>query len=102
MKTKLTKTSPFPCYRGKPLVRCGNTIYYGDMKEPFVIKMDVKSTKAFANRKIADEISIQLMRTDNHVSITNQVVKTSKKKGLYSAMDIAQAWLERALVNSED
>ena len=30
--------TPFFQYKGKPLVRCGNMLYYGDMRDPFVIK----------------------------------------------------------------
>ena len=37
MKVKKANASKFPTYKGKPLVRCGNTIYYGDMKDPYVI-----------------------------------------------------------------
>ncbi len=101
MKVKKANTEIFPAYKGKPLVRCGNTIYYGDMKDPYVIKMDIKSTKIVAEQEIADEVSIQLMRTDMDISPKKQVVKTSKKNGLYLAMDISEAWLERALANSE-
>ena len=36
MKVKKANASKFPTYKGKPLVRCGNTIYYGDMKEPYM------------------------------------------------------------------
>lgn len=102
MKVKNANTTQFPAYKGKPLVRCENTIYYGDMKDPYVIKMDIKSTKKLADQEIADEITIQLMRTDSTVSTKKQIVKTSKKNGLYLAMDIAEAWLERALSGKED
>ena len=102
MKVKKANASKFPTYKGKPLVRCGNTIYYGDMKDPYVIKMDIKSTKKLANQEIADEITIQLMRTDSTISTKKQIVKTSKKNGLNLAMDISEAWLERALANNEE
>ena len=95
MKVKKANASKFPTYKGKPLVRCGNTIYYGDMKDPYVIKMDIKSIKKLANQEIADEITIQLMRTDSTIS-------TKKQIGLYLAMDISEAWLERALANNEE
>ena len=35
----------FLTYKGKPLVRKGNEIYYGDMSEKYVIKFDVLSEK---------------------------------------------------------
>ena len=71
MKVK-ANASKFPTYKGKPLVRCGNIIYYGDMKDPYVIKMDIKSTK-IGRSKIADEITIQLMRTDSTISTKSKL-----------------------------
>ena len=37
--------TPKLTYKGRPLVRCGNDIYYGSMKEPFVVYLQVLSTK---------------------------------------------------------
>ena len=37
--------SPFPTYKGKPLVRCGDVIYYGSMKDKYVVKLEIKSKK---------------------------------------------------------
>ena len=46
---------------------------------------------------IADRVSIQLMYTDASNRSRKQIVKSSEKSGLYLAMDIADAWLNRAL-----
>ena len=35
----------FPTYKGKPLVRCGDVIYYGSMKDKYVVKLEIKSKK---------------------------------------------------------
>lgn len=89
--------SEFPMYKGKPLVRCGDTLYYGSMKDKFVIKMEIKSKKEVAGQEIADKVAVQLMYTDSTIRNRKQIVKTSEKNGLYLAMDIAEAWLERSL-----
>ena len=34
------KKQSFPTYKGKPLVRSGDTIYYGSMKDKYVIIVD--------------------------------------------------------------
>ena len=80
----------FPTYKGKPLVRCGDTIYYGSMQDKYVIKLDIKSKKKVGDLDVADKVVVQL-RT------RKQIVKTSEKEGLYLALDIADAWLTRAL-----
>ena len=33
----------FSTYKGRPLVRCGDEIYYGNMSEPYVIRLQVKT-----------------------------------------------------------
>lgn len=89
--------SAFPTYRGKPLVRCGDTIYFGDMKDKYVIKMDIKSKKMLNDMEVADKVIVQLISTDPDVSLKRRIEKTSEKNGLYLAMDIADAWLTRKL-----
>ena len=88
----------FPTYKGKPLVRCGDVIYYGSMKDKYVVKLEIKSKKTVQDIEVADKVSIQLMFTDPNIRTRKQIVKSSEKSGLYLAMDIADAWLSRALV----
>lgn len=89
--------SPFPMYRGKPLVRSGDTIYYGNMTDKYVIKIDIKTKKTVEDMEVADKCIVQLMLTDPEIRSRKQIVKTSEKNGLYLALDIAGAWLTRAL-----
>lgn len=89
----------FFTYKGKPLVRCGDELYYGSMEERFVIRMQIKSKKEVNGLEIADKVAVQLMCTDPDLSPRKQLVKASEKTGLYVAMDIADIWLERALAN---
>ena len=87
----------FPTYKGTPLVRCGDTIYYGSMQDKYVIKLDIKSKKKVGDLDVADKVVVQLMYTDPEIRTRKQIVKTSEKEGLYLALDIADAWLTRAL-----
>ena len=89
--------SPFLLYRGKPLVRCGNTIYYGDMKDKFVAKIEIKSSENQHNIDMCNKATVQLIDTDPEISIRKKIVKSSEKSTLYSAIDIANVWLERSL-----
>ncbi|MBP3939340.1 MAG: hypothetical protein IK955_08015 [Clostridia bacterium] len=91
------KNNKFLEYRGRPLVRCGNTIYYGNMNDPYVIMLQITSTKTFNDIEIADRVLIQLLNTDPDCRPRERIVKKSEKKGLYNAMDIGTIWLERAL-----
>ena len=87
----------FSTYKGKPLVRCGDELYFGSMADRFVIRMQIKSKKIVGDTEIADKVAIQLLCTDPDLSPRKQLVKSSEKSGLYVALDIADVWLERAL-----
>ena len=92
------KVSPqFPTYKGKPLVRSGDVIYYGSMADKYVCRLEIKSKKKVDDMEVADKVAIQLMYTDPSIRSRKQIVQSSEKTGLYLAMDIADAWLSRAL-----
>lgn len=91
------KKSEFLTYKNKPLVRKGNTIYYGSMSDKFVVMFQILSTKDVNGLNIADRVSVQLINTDPNVRPHDRIAQKTEKKGLYSAMDIGKIWLERAL-----
>lgn len=84
-------------YKGRPLVRKGNTLYYGSMADPFVIMMQITSTKKVKELEVANKVTVQLMNTDPDVRPRERIVKKSEKNGLYDAMDVGSIWLDRAL-----
>ena len=45
-------------YKGRPLVRSGNTLYYGDMAERCVIVMQVLTTKTVGDMAVADRVLV--------------------------------------------
>ncbi|MBR5202045.1 MAG: hypothetical protein IKW45_02165 [Clostridia bacterium] len=95
----MAEKSKFLTYKGKPLVRNGNTLYYGNASDNYVIMMQILATKPVGDVEVASKVSIQLLNTDPNVSARERIVKSSEKKGLYAALDIAEVWLSRALAN---
>lgn len=93
----MAETTKFFEYKGKPLVRNGNTIYYGDMAEPYVVMLQIKSTKQVDGQEVPDKVLIQLMSTDPKALPQDIVQKHTEKNGIYQAIDIASIWLKRAL-----
>lgn len=87
----------FLTYKGKPLVRSGNTIYYGDLAEKCVVMLQILSTKTVNGQEIADRVSVQLLSTDEELRMKDRILKKSEKNGLYSALDVGAVWLERSL-----
>lgn len=91
------KESKFLTYKNKPLVRNGNTLYYGNMDDKFVVMFQILTTKDLGGVSVADKVSVQLINTDPEVRPHDRIAQKTEKKGLYNAMDIGSIWLERAL-----
>lgn len=89
--------SPFLMYKGRPLVRSGNVLYYGSMAEKCVIMLQILTTKDENDITMAEKVQVQLLSTDPNVRMKDRILKKSEKIGLYNAMDIGSIWLERAL-----
>lgn len=86
----------FLTYKGFPLVRNGNTIYYGNMSDEMVANLNIQSTHEDNGLQIADRIMVVLMRTAKDIDPQDMVVKTSSRESLFDALDIANVWLSRA------
>ena len=82
-------------YNNRPLVRCGNEIYYGNMTDKFIILMKIESSHEVNGIDVPDKISIQLQYTDPDIKGKGKIVKTSEKDSFENAMELACAWLDR-------
>ena len=90
----------FLTYKGKPLVRSGNTLYYGDMWDEYVVMMQILSVKEIDGTDMAQKVSVQLLSTNADLRPKERVIRKSEKEGLYNAIDIGSIWLERALAGT--
>ena len=84
-------------YKGHPLQRAGNIVYYGSMADKYIIMLQIMDTKKVKDLDVATKVSVQLQLTDPDLKSRDRVVKKSEKDSLYAAMDVASVWLERAL-----
>ena len=84
-------------YKGHPLMRKDNLIYYGSMADSHIIMLQILETKKVGDVDIATRVSIQLQLTDPSAKSRDRVVKKGEKPGLYTALDFGCIWLERAL-----
>ena len=84
-------------YKGHPLRRVDNFIYYGSMADKYIIMMQVLETKKEQDLAVASKVSVQLQLTDANLKSRDRVVKKSEKAGLFIALDVGSVWLERAL-----
>ena len=87
-------------YKGHPLRRKDNLIYYGSMADKYLIMLQVMDNKKVDDDlSLATKVSVQLQLTDPDLKSRDRVVKKTEKDNLYAAMDVAAVWLARALAN---
>ena len=84
-------------YKGHPLMRKDNMIYYGSMADKYIVILQVLESKDFQDMSLASKVSVQLQLTDQTVRPKDRVVRKSEKDGFYTALDVGCVWLERAL-----
>lgn len=84
-------------YKGKPMARRGDTIYYGDLNEKYVIIFTIKSKKKVGDLEVADSVTIDLCT--NNGAGKEKVIKKATRESLFEAIDIAEFWLEDAIEN---
>lgn len=87
-------------YKGHPLRRKDNLIYYGSMADKYIIMLQVMDNKKVDDDlSLATKVSVQLQLTDPDLKSRDRVVKKTEKDNLYAAMDVAAVWLARALAS---
>ena len=86
-------------YKGHPLRRKDNIIYFGSMADKYIIMMQILETKKVEDMEVATKVAVQLQLTDPELKSRDRVVKKSENNSLYAAMDVASVWLDRALAS---
>ena len=87
----------FLTYKGKPLVRKGDEIYYGNMTDKYVVYFKILSVSDKGGYEIADKVKICLLNSNTDLDMKERIVKESTKSTLFEALDIGFVWLEREL-----
>ena len=89
--------TPKLTYKGRPLVRCGNDIYYGSMTEPYIVYLQVLNTKKENGVDVADKVHIILLSTDDSKPLTERIVRQANKVGLFNALSFGDIMLRGQL-----
>ena len=84
-------------YKGHPLRRKDNLIYFGSMSDKYIIMLQILEESDVNGVALPSRVAISLQQTDPNVRAKERVVRKSEKKGLYDALDLGAVWLERAL-----
>lgn len=89
--------TPGLTFKGHPLMRKDNMIYYGSMADSHIVMLQILETRKVNDLNVATRVSVQLLNNDPNLRARERVVKKSEKDGLYTALDVGCVWLDRAL-----
>ncbi len=87
-------------YKGRPLRRKDNLVYYGSMSDKYVVMLQVLDTEPLQDLNLSKRVSVQLQLTAPDIRSRDRVVKKAEKEGFYVALDLGAVWLERALTTA--
>lgn len=80
-------------YKGMPLVRKGNEIYFGRMGDPEVVYMQLSGRKDVGGVNCCTKVRLYRMLTDETVNPMERIKKTAEKSNLFEAIDLAYDWI---------
>ncbi len=92
---KTEKTNDFLMYKGFPLVRKGNDIYFGNPSDEFVVWIQILSADKVGGVDVATKLKVYRMLTDESINALKRITKQVEKESLYDALEIASIWLTR-------
>ena len=62
-------------YKGKPLMRKDNVVYYGSMADSHIVMLQILETKKVNGEDIASKVSVELQLTDPNARARDRIVK---------------------------
>ena len=66
-------------YKGFPLRRKDNLIYYGNMSDKYIIMLQIIDSEDVQDLKVSKKVSVQLQLTDTDLKSRDRIVKKKKK-----------------------
>lgn len=83
-------------YKDKPLIRCGDRIYYGNLEDKYILVLDILEKADINGLESSTKVKIQLMDNTGELG-KGQVFRKTERESLYKALDIGEWWLKDAL-----
>ena len=96
------KKAEFLLYEGRPLLRDGNVLYYGDFSENFITRFTITETKKVNDLDIASKVIIELLEKNGDDITSARLTKKAERDSLYAALDIGVYWLEDILEREKE
>lgn len=84
-------------YAGKPLLRKGDEIYYGDITEKFIAHLKFLSTATVGEVVVPTKVLIEILFTDPEIKGKGKVFRDGVRNSFAEALDLAIDWLNIAI-----
>ncbi len=84
-------------YRGKPILRDGKTLYYGDFNDNFIVRFTITETKKINKMDVATKVNIELLEKNGDSIESAKLTKKAERTSLWAALDVGVYWLEDIL-----
>lgn len=83
-------------YNGRAIVKYEDLVYYGKSEEKYYVKIKTEEIKKIKSLKIATLVTVELISKSNDNTLP---VKQSKRKSLFSAIELGNLWIKDAVEN---
>ena len=88
-------------YKGRPLMRKDNLVYYGSMADSHIVMLQILETKKVGEADVASKVSVELQLTDGMSAPRDRIVKKSEKDGFFTARPRLRVAGPRALKDAK-
>ncbi|MGL5973122.1 MAG: hypothetical protein ACRCZK_05395 [Oscillospiraceae bacterium] len=87
-------------FKGYPLTRFNNQIYYGKMSDKFIAFIQILQTETKSDTSVGNKIFVQLLSTDTTLPPAKRIINQTDKHNILNALEIANVWLQKAIANA--
>ena len=92
----MAEETSFLTYKGRPLVRSGNVVFYGNLNDKYVVMMQILDSVKDGDPDKSTRVSVELQSNDPEAKPNERVIQKTERKSMADAMEIATIWLDRA------
>lgn len=96
MTAERTKKKKQLTYKGKPVYRQGDRIYYGNLEDDLILVIDITEYKKVAGKKVTKKAVFSIQDNTGELG-KGAVYRKAERDNLYKAFDMGSWWLQDAL-----
>ncbi len=96
MTAERTKKKKQLTYKGKPIYRQGNRIYYGNLEDDLILVIDIVESENISGHDISKKVAFEIQDNTGELG-KGATFRKGERENLYKAFDMGSWWLQDAL-----